>query len=89
MTFDGWFEGKDCDGACYIFAEAAWNAGQAAEREKYAELIAAAEAVIARWETPLWKIDTDPEFRWSFDDAEPTAEVIYRMRDALEKLDDV
>ena len=46
MTFDGWFEGKDCDGACYIFAEAAWNAGQAAEREKYAELIAAAEAVI-------------------------------------------
>jgi len=53
MTFDGWFEGKDCDGACYIFAEAAWNAGQAAEREKYAELIAAAEAVIKQWEPPV------------------------------------
>jgi len=37
-------------------------------------LIAAAEAVIARWETPLWK------------DAEPTAEVIYRLRDAVERI---
>jgi len=31
----------------------------------------AAQAVVDRWETPLWK------------DAEPTASVIYRLRDAL------
>ena len=45
-----------------------------AEREKYQELIAAAEAVVDRWETPLWK------------DVEPTAEVIYRMRDVIERM---
>ncbi len=38
------------------------------------ELIDAAEAVIARWETPLWK------------DVEPTATVIYRLRDAVQKV---
>jgi hypothetical protein len=31
----------------------------------------AAQAVVDRWETPLWK------------EAEPTAAVIYRLRDAL------
>jgi rubrerythrin len=36
-----------------------------------ARLRAAAQAVVDRWETPLWK------------DAEPTASVIYRLRDAL------
>ena len=41
---------------------------------KYQELIAAAEAVIDRWNTPLWK------------DAEQTAAVIYRMRDAIQRL---
>lgn len=37
------------------------------------ELIEAAEAVIARWETPKWK------------DVEPTATVIYRLRDAVQE----
>ena len=37
------------------------------------ELIDAAKAVIQRWETPLWK------------DAPPTAEYIYRLRDAVER----
>jgi hypothetical protein len=42
------------------------------EQEKeVARLRAAAQAVVDRWETPLWK------------DAEPTASVIYRLRDAL------
>jgi hypothetical protein len=40
------------------------------ERENV-RLREAAQAVIDRWETPLWK------------DAEPTAAVIYRMRDIL------
>jgi len=40
------------------------------ERE-VARLRAAAQAVVDRWETPLWK------------EAEPTAAVIYRLRDAL------
>lgn len=44
MTFDGWFEGKDCDGACYIFAEAAWNAGQAAELERLKPVIDALQS---------------------------------------------
>lgn len=40
-------------------------------RDENAKLRAAAKAVVARWETPLWK------------DAEPTASVIYRLRNAL------
>ena len=32
----------------FTFLLEAWNAGQAAEREKYAELIAAAEAVLSQ-----------------------------------------
>ncbi len=36
-----------------------------------ARMRTAAQAVVDRWETPLWK------------DAEPTAEVIYRLRDIL------
>lgn len=48
-----------------------------AERWKYQELIAAAEAVIARWETPSWK------------EAEPTAEAIYKLRDAVERVKEV
>jgi hypothetical protein len=34
----------------------------------------AAQAVVDRWETPLWK------------DAEPTASVIYRLRNEIQKL---
>ncbi len=37
-------------------------------------LASAAQAVIDRWETPLWK------------DAEPTGAVIYRLRDALARV---
>ena len=40
-------------------------------REKLAKITRAAEAVIDRWEQPAWK------------DTEPTATVIYRLRDAL------
>lgn len=40
-------------------------------REKLAKITKAAEAVIDRWEQPAWK------------DTEPTAAVIYRLRDAL------
>ncbi len=87
MTFDeiktiadDWFEWPEesREGvtytSCILFAGDMYQRGQQTEREKYQELIAAAEAVIDRWNTPLWK------------DAEPTAAVIYRMRDALEKL---
>ena len=40
-------------------------------REKLAKITRAAEVVIDRWEQPAWK------------DTEPTAAVIYRLRDAL------
>ena len=40
-------------------------------RERLAKITIAAEAVIDRWEQPAWK------------DTEPTAVVIYRLRDAL------
>jgi hypothetical protein len=40
-------------------------------RNELQGLKSAAQAVVDRWETPLWK------------DAEPTASVIYRLRDAL------
>ena len=40
-------------------------------RLKLATITAAALAVVQRWETPLWK------------DAEPTAAVIARLRDAV------
>lgn len=42
-------------------------------REKLNRLVEAASAVVDRWELPSWK------------DAEPTAAVIYRLRDALGK----
>ena len=44
MTFEEYW-GEDPDPG-KITAKHAWNAGQAAEREKYADLIAAAEAVV-------------------------------------------
>lgn len=40
-------------------------------RERLAKITKSAEAVIDRWEQPAWK------------DTEPTAAVIYRLRDAL------
>ncbi len=40
-------------------------------RQKLAKITKAAEVVIDRWEQPAWK------------DTEPTAAVIYRLRDAL------
>lgn len=38
------------------------------------DLIIAAQSVIERWETPLWK------------DTEPTASAIYRLRDVVNKI---
>lgn len=43
--------------------------------EAIRDLVVAADAVIARWDTPTWK------------DAEPTAHTINAMREALAKLD--
>jgi hypothetical protein len=40
-------------------------------REALARITEAAQAVVDRWEQPAWK------------DTEPTAAVIYRLRDAL------
>jgi len=40
-------------------------------REELQKIRLASQAVVDRWETPLWK------------DAEPTASVIYRLRDAI------
>jgi len=48
-----------------------WCEAYTQERDKNQKLRSAAQAVVERWETPLWK------------DAEPTALVIYRLRDAL------
>ena len=52
---------------------AAWRDGYqyGAWSNHQRELIAAAQAVVDRWETPLWK------------DVPATAEYIYRLRDAL------
>ena len=47
------------------------NNDNARLREENARLREAAQAVVDRWETPTWK------------DAEPTAAVIYRLRDIL------
>jgi hypothetical protein len=52
----------------YCFASCAFHAAQDAE---IARLREAAKAVVQRWETPLWK------------DVEPTAHVIYALRDEL------
>lgn len=46
-------------------------------RAEKSELIAAAEAVIARWETPKWK------------EAGPTAEAVYKLRDVVERVKEV
>lgn len=56
-----------------LFARDMYEQGQRVEREKHQELIAAAEAVIARWETPDWE------------GTEPTDTMIYRMLDVIEK----
>jgi hypothetical protein len=52
----------------YCFASCAFHAAKDAEIERLRE---AANAVVQRWETPLWK------------DVEPTAHVIYALRDEL------
>lgn len=74
MTFKEWFHDYEWSPEKEAWGQSVWNASQQAEREKHQELIAAAEAVIDRWNTPLWK------------DVEPTAEVIYRMRDVIERM---
>jgi hypothetical protein len=48
-----------------------WCEAYTQERDKNQKLRSAAQEVVDRWETPFWK------------DAEPTASVIYRLRDAL------
>jgi hypothetical protein len=52
-------------------SEAGWMEQNDTPNNEVARLRDAARAVVDRWETPLWK------------DAEPTASVIYRLRDAL------
>jgi hypothetical protein len=52
----------------YCFASCAFHAAQDAE---IARLREAANAVVERWETPLWK------------DVKPTAHIIYALRDEL------
>ena len=53
MTFGEWLESEKLTGNTdteYLSAWLGWTAGQKAEREKYQELIAAAEAIIDRWD---------------------------------------
>ena len=57
-----------------LLTREAWDMGQTLEREKMRSLVEAAEAVIARWDSPKWK------------DQEPTAAVIHRLRVEIEKL---
>ena len=82
MTLDRWlesegFENKVTDnatmyGGCVLID--CWKAAQAAERQTMQAVIEAAEAVIARWDSPKWK------------DQEPTGAVIHRLRVEIEKL---
>ena len=49
MTFGEWLESEKLTGNTdteYLSAWLGWTAGQKAERKKYAELIAAAEAIV-------------------------------------------
>jgi len=51
MNFEGWIKTQDPAVIRDAFSAAAgWNAGQAAEREKYYQLIEKAEGVIAAWD---------------------------------------
>jgi hypothetical protein len=74
MTFEEFWDNAGWHTDCKKDVREVWNAAQAAEREIYAELIAAAEAVIERWETPLWK------------ESKPTAVAVYRMKDVIERI---
>jgi hypothetical protein len=60
---------KYCYASCAFFA--ANDKELAAKDAEIARLREAANAVVERWETPLWK------------DVEPTAHVIYALRDEL------
>lgn len=57
-----------------FWVKAAFQAGQQAEREKYQELITAAEAVIYGWEKTMHK------------GPDQTADAIYRMLDVVEEI---
>ena len=73
MTFGEWLESERMTGNTdteYLSAWLGWTAGQKAEREKYQELIAAAEAV-AMTQAIYGGIPTN---------------MIYRMRDVIERM---
>jgi len=48
MTFEDWWASEYRGHTGQGYAKRAWEAAQAAEREKYAELITAAEAVLSQ-----------------------------------------
>ena len=67
----GWVDcGEKDEGAVALYDQETVNALQ----ERCDELLSAAKAVIERWDSPLWK------------DLPPTAKVIVRLRDAVNKL---
>ena len=74
MTFKEWFHDYEWSPEKEAWGQSVWNAGQKAEREKYAELIAAAEAVIYGWEKTMHK------------GPDQTANAIYRMLDVVERM---
>ena len=73
MTFGEWLETEKLTGNTnteYLSAWLGWTAGQQAEREKYQELIAAAEAIVMTQDI-YGGIPTN---------------MIYRMRDVIERM---
>ena len=68
----GWTDCAETDeGAVALYDQETVNALQ----ERHDELLSAAKEVIKRWDSHLWK------------DLPPTAEVIARLRDAVNKLE--
>ena len=68
----GWTDCAETDeGAVALYDQETVNALQ----ERHDELLSAAKAVIERWDSPLWK------------DLPPTAKVIARLRDVVNKME--
>ena len=73
MTFENWWNNHAKTGDDgFVEAEEIWNAAQQADREKYQELIAAAEAVLGCYVYEYDEMDAFEEFE--------------RLRIALEKM---
>lgn len=71
MTFKEWFHDYEWSPEKEAWGQSVWNAAQKAEREKYQELIAAAEAVFTDY------------FSYGL---EPTADDMNLLRDVIEKM---